>query len=345
MEQTKNFTEIKKSQKNLQVMVVLDSLYSKNDHSPVSKNKSSSQSYLELANVLGDILHNRLQNISAENARDFPFTRLFSLAEMILLSISKSPTIFLEVMNPEYSGDFLTCHSLNVAFLSCKAGSAMDLSYKDLTRLGVAGLLHDIGMTKIDADCYHHKRDLSKYERMKMENHPNLGWQFFQKLEGEFPWLLRVILEEHKRENNQGYPAELKGDLHPFSKIIGVCDSFEALSHKRIFRKAFHPADVMKTIIEAKEFLFAKSILRAVIESLSMYPVGSLVQLNNKKIAQVIEAVEGAPLRPKIKIISQIEGELSDDVDTINLSKDNNLYITGLVYNDHYQVPENISVS
>jgi HD-GYP domain-containing protein (c-di-GMP phosphodiesterase class II) len=244
-------------------------------------------------------------------------------------------------MSPRYTGDFLACHSLNVAFLSCSVGMGMEFEYRELTELGVAALLHDIGMTKIEESCYLGSQELTKSQREAIEQHPVMGWRFFEKIKAECPWLLRVICEEHKREHGQGYPAEVEGDLHPYSKIVGVCDSFEALTHNRIYRKAFHPADAMKAIVAGKETIFSRDVLRGMIESLSMFPVGSIVQLNNKNAAVVVEAVWRSPLRPVVRIIRENRPEPSE---TVDLSKENNLYITGIIYNDQYQVPKDLKV-
>lgn len=333
---------MRKSLDSEPLMITLDYLYSKNISSPVSTSKTSGQKYADLAAIVSDMLYNKLKGESAGNARDIPLTSLFSISEMIILSLTKSKEILLDVMNPRYSGDYLTCHSLNVAFLSCAVAMGLEFKYKDLTEIGVSALLHDIGMTKIDSDCYLNKETLSKSQRDELEKHPILGWQFFEKLKSDFPWLLRVICEEHKREHGQGYPSEGEGDLHPYSKVVGLCDSFEALSHNRIYRKAFHPADAMKAIVAAKESVFARDTLRGIIESLGMFPVGSIVQLNNKNAALVVEAVWRAPLRPVIRMI--LEGQ-SEAGETIDLSKENNLYITGIIYTDEYQVPKDLRVS
>jgi len=217
----------------------------------------------------------------------------------------------------------------------------MKLEYKELTEIGVAALLHDIGMTKLDSDCYLKKDSLSYSDRKDIEKHPILGWQFFEKLKSELPWLLRVIIEEHKREQGKGYPEDIQNDLHIYSKIIGLCDSFEALTHERIYRKAFHPADAIKAIIESKEMVFAKNVLRAMLDSLSMFPVGSLVQLNNKKSAIVIQSIFHSPIRPIVMVLS----EDNKEEEVIDLSKENNLYITGIIYNDQYQVPKDLKIS
>jgi HD-GYP domain-containing protein (c-di-GMP phosphodiesterase class II) len=344
MDRIRNLRDLRKEMASQPVFVVLDSLYSRNENSPISREKPAARKYAELAALVNDFLHNKLPAEAASNPRDLSFTALFSIAEMAVYCVAKAPDMLIEVMNPVYGGDYLAYHSLNVAFLSCKVGLSSELNYRQLTELCVAALLHDVGMTRLDADCYLHDRPLSKEERAAVEQHPYLGWQFFEKLKGDFPWLLRVIEEEHMREHGQGYPGSTKGELHPFSKIIGVCDAFEALSHQRLYRKAYHPAEVMKSIIEAKEFVFAKETLRVTADALSLYPVGSLVQLNNKKIAFVVDTVGGSPLRPTVSIIGDSPAEQNQTAERVVLSTENNLYITGLVYNDQYQRPENAKV-
>ena len=119
-----------------------------------------------------------------------------------------------------------------------------------------------------------------------------------QPLAKDFPWLLRVIEEEHQRENNKGYPVPHKGDTHPYSKIVGVCDSFEALTHKRSFRKALHPADAIRIIIDGKNIYYSKDVLRAVIEALSIYPWEALCSLTIRESHRWLRRYAGSPLRP-----------------------------------------------
>jgi HD-GYP domain-containing protein (c-di-GMP phosphodiesterase class II) len=278
--------------------ITMEAIFVKNPDSPIARDKSSSRKYAGLVLMLHEILQNRLAGEPPDDIRRLPFTNLFTLSEMILYSVARTPEMLLEVAKPAYAGDALVCHSLNVAFLSCKVGFQMALSLRECTELGVAALLHDIGMTKIDAACYSHDRELSKEDQKSIEMHPQAGYAFFENLRNDFPWLLSVILEEHKREHDRGYGAVLEGELHTFSRIVGICDSFEALTHVRPFRKPFQPSDAIKSIIADKELLYSKVILRAVIESIGIYPVGCLVKLNNNKIGQVMETVPGSPLRP-----------------------------------------------
>jgi HD-GYP domain-containing protein (c-di-GMP phosphodiesterase class II) len=336
MARTRNLSDLHETAELPALIVTLESLYAKEMNSPLSASKSTDQKYAELMNMTSDMIFNKIGPASFASTRDVPLTTLFSIAEMMLLSLAKEKEILIKVMDPDYSGDYLANHALNVAFLSCEIGKGMELSYRELCELGVAALIHDIGMLKIDSALYMKKDVLSQKERAVLEEHPKLGFQHFEKCKKDVPWLLRVILEEHKRELGNGYPEDVMGDQHLYSKIVGICDSFEALTHTRPFRKAYHPADAMKLLMAGKGTLFTSDLLRIMIDTFSMFPVGSLVRLNNKKEALVAEAVWRAPLRPIVRIMH--EGGVGAE-ERIDLSKDNNLSITGIIYNEKYQVP------
>lgn len=336
MARTKNLSDLHETAELPALIVTLESLYAREMNSPLSASKSTDQKYAELMKMTADMLINKIGPVSFSSTREVPLTSLFSIAEMMLLSLAKEKEVLIKVMDPDYSGDYLANHALNVAFLSCEIGKGMELSYRELCELGVAALVHDTGMLKIDSAVYLKKEGLTQKERAIMEEHPKLGYRHFENCKKDVPWLLRVILEEHKREQGNGYPDDVMGEQHLYSKIVGVCDTFEALTHARPYRKAFHPADAMKVLMGGKGTTFTSDLLRTMIDTFCMFPVGSLVRLNNKKEALVAEAVWRAPLRPIVRIIHE-DGEGSDE--RIDLSKDNNLSITGIIYNEKYQIP------
>ncbi|MDD5675999.1 MAG: hypothetical protein PHC61_17645, partial [Chitinivibrionales bacterium] len=153
-----NGTSASQTLQSLPIFVVLDSIYSKNENSPVAGTKPAAIRYGELLQRVDEVLLRGLAIESAVTTRNMPFTSIFSIAEMIILSMTKTEDVFLQVMNPHYSGNFIPGHSLNVAFLSCKVGMGLKFSYKELTEVCVAAILHDLGMTKIAPDCYYHDR-------------------------------------------------------------------------------------------------------------------------------------------------------------------------------------------
>jgi len=256
------------------------------------------------------------------------------LSDMILLTIRERPAILQEVMKPNLLACFLPCHILNVGFLSCLVGSSLDLSFLRLRELVAAALLHDIGMVSIDEDILKAKQELTDSQRRTLEQHPILGYQAVRQLAVDLPWLPRVVLEEHKRENGLGYPDSVKGEMHLYSKVIGLCDTFEALTHARPHRQAFHPADVMRVLVKSHSVKFHSEVIKAFLNSLTLYPVGSFVCLNNECVGTVVKANPGNLLRPQVLPVGS-EHDLAPS--PICLDQDTNLHITETVYNEFYR--------
>ena len=274
------------------------------------------------------------------------------MAEMILFSLVNSKDILGEVMRPSYLGDYFLFHTLNVAFLSCQAAIGLGLSYKELTQVCVVALLHDIGMKFIDSQAFDHNGDLSESQRLEVDRHFEETYRYFAKLDAEIPFLLKVVEEENNRLKRRRLKTELPeddpepegtGKWHTFSEIVGMCNKFEALCHDRPFRKAYHPADAMRLFVEESKHLYERRFIRAIIESISLYPITSLVRLNNNRIGRVIDIVEGCPLSPVVAIVAGAEEDLPEEPELTNeiidLSQKPTVFIESLVYHGRFTPP------
>jgi HD-GYP domain-containing protein (c-di-GMP phosphodiesterase class II) len=350
MKKTKIFSNYLNSLKSDPIFVVLDSLYYQNPDASIYKSATAKARYSSLLGDLDRILYTDL-NIAPLTIRDLPFSRIFSLAEMILFSLVNHKDILAEVMKPTYLGDYFLFHTLNVAFLSCQAAIGLGLSYKELTQVCVVALLHDIGMKLIDQNSFDHSGRLSDSQRSEINRHFEATYNFFKNLEPDLPFLLKVIDEENNRLVRRGSNAadETGPDAaepmkwHTYTEIVSGCNTFEALCHDRPFRKAFHPVDAMRMFVEECKRSYDRKFIRAIIESITLYPITSLVRLNNNRIARVIDIVEGCPLSPIVAIVAENGDGVSDEPDEtgeiIDLSLKPTVFIDGLVYTEKYRRP------
>ena len=267
---------------------------------------------------------------------------------MIIFSLVNSKDILKEVMRPTYLGDYFLFHTLNVAFLSCQAAIGLGLSYKELTQVCVVALLHDIGMKFIDQKSFNHTGGLSDTQREEVDRHFDVSYQYFKNLENDIPFLLKVIEEENRRlklgRRKEAEHSDEESDVgkwHTISELVSMCNKFEALCHDRPFRKAFHPADAMRHFVEENKQRYEHRFIRAIIDSVSLYPITSLVRLNNNRIGYVIDIVEGAPLSPIVAIVDETEDPLPDEPsltnEVIDLSQKSTLFIDELIYSKHFQ--------
>ena len=212
----------------------------------------------------------------------------------------------LRVMKSEsFSTNYLASHALKSAIISITIGHFIKLPPHRLIELGVAALLHEIGMNKLPPQLYLAKRELIPAEKKALLSHPLKGFQILK--EYNFPLAVSLAaLEHHERENGAGYPRKLTGDkISLYSKIIAVACSYEALTSMRPYRQAedYHRGiiDLMKNA--GKQY--DDTIVRALVFSLSIYPIGLYVLLSNDKKAQVVDVNPENPRFPTVQLIGE----------------------------------------
>jgi len=254
----------------------------------------------------------------------------FSLEEgsKMISDVLRDPSIldylYTNTLARQNPSDLLVYHCINVFVYSVKIGMALGYYGRQLSELGLAALLHDIGMTKVPGEIINKTNQLSDKELNTIKKHPIYGHEITMKLGKEYVWLAEVVLQEHEREQGQGYPKGIKGDeIHEYAKIIGIADVYEALTHPRPHRREALPYEA----IEELKILFSLKILKAFLTQLTMYPLGCYVKLNSNVIGRVIGVNPDSPLQPIIEAVYDSKGRPSEPGQVINLSREPFLYI------------------
>jgi HD-GYP domain-containing protein (c-di-GMP phosphodiesterase class II) len=226
--------------------------------------------------------------------------------------------------------DYSISHPVNVMIYTLKMGLRMGYSRVKLNELALSALLYDVGMFMIPDSVITKKDPFSESELSLIKRHPEMGKNILYVFKDDYPWLYRTAQEHHERENGQGYPQGLKGDdIDEYAKIIGICDSYEAMTHDRPHKKAIMQFASVRELVETKNLMFSNKILKLFLEEISLYPIGSYVKLNNKAIGRVIATNADQPLKPIISILFDGHGNRITDDRTINLKENPVLVITG----------------
>ena len=215
-------------------------------------------------------------------------------------------------------------HSVNVCFLSIALGRHLGLDKNELVDLGMSAFFHDFGKTEIPPDILLKPGRLDEREREIIEKHPHLGAEKLAQLQ-EVSYLplraVNVAMEHHVKEDLSGYPRyKSKKNVNLFSKIVKICDFFDALTTERPYRKkAFSRDEVLMMMMEKKGTEFDPILLKVFINMMGSYPVGTLVLLDTAEIGIIFEInMEQAYInRPRIKLITdekrkKIDGEIVD---------------------------------
>jgi HD-GYP domain-containing protein (c-di-GMP phosphodiesterase class II) len=205
--------------------------------------------------------------------------------------------------------NYLASHAVKTTIISIIIGSYLKLPNYKLIELGVAALLHEIGMIKLPPQIYLSKRSLQPQERKAILTHPVLGFNLLKSL--DFPLAVNLAaLEHHERENGSGYPQKLTSEkISLYAKIIAVACSYEALSSQRPHKEAKDGYMGMLELLKNEGKQYDDTIVRALVFSLSIYPIGLYVLLSSGKKGQVVDV---NPENPRYPIV-QVFGELTPD--------------------------------
>lgn len=227
-------------------------------------------------------------------------------------------------------------HGINMAIFAIKIGEGLGYKRDQLVELGIAALIHDIGMCKIPDEVVNKEGILTNEEYALIKKHPQFGYEIVLNSLGEkYKWLAEVVSQEQEREGGQGYPRGLQGnEIHEYAKVIGIVDVYEALSHPRPQRKRFLPYEATKVIVNSSKNMFPQKLIKALLTKLSCFPISSYVVLNSKAIGRVVETNEASPLRPVIEMLYNSMGKKLTEKKIVKLQDTPLLYITDSMFEE-----------
>jgi HD-GYP domain-containing protein (c-di-GMP phosphodiesterase class II) len=291
----------------------------------VQENKSVYRSYVDLIERLETVFTQLSSGLSVETRS------IDAIASRLLAAVRESRDHFIGfILGGEVSGHELAKSSVNVSILSTLIAMEMKLANHKVLHITTGAILHDVGMIKLPRDLVEKKGGLSDAESQRMKAHPLYAFKIVCK-ELLYPEDVGVIaLQHHERWDGDGYPRRLAGvaiDLG--ARITSVADAFEAMVSEKPYRNSMIGYAAMKSLLSDNSRRFDPDVLKAFIKTMGIYPIGSIVLLNNGAVARVVEVQGEAPLRPRIRILIDDFGKAykPDEGDTVDLLAEKSLFI------------------
>ena len=205
-------------------------------------------------------------------------------------------------------------HNLMVAIYAIGMGRSMDLGRRELMRLGVAALNHNLGEAQVPQDLFSVERELREDERALVEEHPLRGLDHLLNHYGlGAPSVERALVSAEHHVNwdgRGGYPYQGGRYSHLFSRAVAVADVFDALCSDRPWRPAYAPDQGIKLLLRRAGRQLDPTLTRLLVRMVGRYPPGSLVELDSGEWGIVLGPGRGAtPLeRPRVLLISDHDG-------------------------------------
>lgn len=243
-------------------------------------------------------------------------TPLAGVAKGMTASLGRSEALVVQALAAS-TGDRLIANLVHVGILAAKIGLGLNYNGRQLEQLTLAGLLHDIGIFSVPPSLIQKPGKLTPQERAVLEQHPEAGFKAIERLGLEYEWLATVVRQAHERWSGQGYPQRLKGSqIHPFAQVIGLADVFEALVSPRPYRRRLLPHEAIRELLRHERGAFSRTVLKALVEQLSVYPLGTRVRLTSGDEGIVIRLNPRFPMRPVVQVGDEDSGcELTTVID------------------------------
>ncbi len=176
-------------------------------------------------------------------------------AEAVVRSLSMAmhgdQDMILPLLQLREFDEYTTTHSLNVSVLTMALAESLGLAQQDVRTFGVAGLLHDLGKVQVPQDILNKPGKLTDEERTIMQQHPVAGAKLIIESGKRLDLAVAVAHEHHIMINGHGYPTcHYRRDCHKASKLVHVCDVYDALRTRRPYRDAWEAERVLNYLEE-----------------------------------------------------------------------------------------------
>ena len=228
-------------------------------------------------------------------------------------------------------------HGINSTIIALIGGMELKFSEEELSELGIAGLFHDLGMRKIPESIISKNEKLSEEEYDQIKTHPVIAYKYLEDKDVFSKNILDAILQHHEQNNGKGYPQKLKSDkISKFAKILSIADAIESQIAFRSYREKRSSYNAIKEILKNTNNSFDNTYLEAFINAFSIYPPGTLVQMNNNSIGTVFSVVPYFPLKPQVKIIIDEFGDKITKDLIKDLSNEKDLFIVRVLNDEEY---------
>ncbi|QUH21785.1 HD-GYP domain-containing protein [Alkaliphilus sp. B6464] len=210
--------------------------------------------------------------------------------------------------------EYTYLHSVNVMVISIIIGIGVGFNDKELSDLGLAAILHDLGKTLVPLDILNKPGKLTDEEFSVMKKHAELGYDLLRDYENLSYQVKLGICEHHEKFDGTGYPYGKCGKkISLLGRIISVADVYDALTSNRIYRKGMDPSEALDFIIKNTGIMFDADIVEIFIKYVVLQcQTLNLIESINDSVGISVEGCEGAYYEPKIKNIIECNRTIKD---------------------------------
>lgn len=219
-------------------------------------------------------------------------------------SVLRNPDAMMWMSRLRSKDEYTSEHSLNVGLLAIAFGRHLGASEEDLNKLGIAGMLHDVGKMQTPNEILLKEGNLSEDEFSLMRMHAQQGRDILLAHRNVYHGAIDVAYGHHENVDGSGYPRGIKSSgITDFTRVVALCDVYDAITSDRPYKKGASSLNALKIIQDQVGKKFDARLAQEFIECIGLYPPGSVVELHSGEVGIVISTNYRHRHLPKVMII------------------------------------------
>jgi len=262
-----------------------------------SEAPAAQASHARTATVLKDVM----TTVRAGKAIDAP--RVKEAVTSMTDSVVRNPDAMLLLTKMKEKDEHTLDRALGVSIYMITFGRFLQLPREQLDRLGMLGLLQDVGKVRLPEGLLQKREALSEAERKVCHAHVQHSVAILKGTSGLPPEIPELAALHHERYDGSGYPRGLRGPaIGLFGGIAGLVDCFDAMIRPRPYGETLSPSNALNLMYGWRNTQFDGPLVEQFIHCIGIFPVGSIVELYSGEVGIVIAQNPVMRLMPKVMV-------------------------------------------